>query len=151
MLHSRHRAAHKRFAKEKEHPQSFSALLKSVLCALPLTVLSGALLLLVTTAVLLNTADPDHYHVPAGMLLSYLTAAIGGMLATLFYGRRSPALCGFFEGVCLFLLLSVPALFLKSADGNAALSLLYRVLIFPASLVGAYLGSRKKTRRGRRF
>ncbi len=142
----KHRAAHK-----NERPQSFYALLKCVFLALPATATLGALLLLAATAILLTTKDPDRYHVIVGTVLLYVTAALGGMLATLFYGRRSPVLCGIFEGVCLILLLTVPSLLFRGGTANAALSFLYRLMLLPASLVGALLGARRPRQRKHRF
>jgi len=139
-----------RHTPKTERPQSFSAMMKCVLCALPVTVLLGALLLLAITALLLRTKDPNRYHSLAGLVLLYLTAALGGMLATRLYERRAPLLCGLFEGVCLMLVLSLPALFLPTSFGNGALTLLMRLLILPASLGGACFCARKKKARHHR-
>lgn len=137
-------------APAQERPQSFSAMMKCVLYALPVTVLLGALLLLGTTALLLRTADPIRYHTVAGMAALYLVAAMGGHLATRLYGRRAPALCGFFEGLCLMLLLSLPSLYFPTSFANGALTLLLRLMILPASWCGALACARKRKMRHRR-
>ena len=134
----------------QERPQSFSAMMKCVLYALPVTVLLGALLLLGTTALLLRTEDPIYYKSAVGTVALYLICAMGGHIATRFYGRRAPTLCGFFEGLCLMLLLSIPSLFVPSSLGNGVLTLLLRLLILPACMCGAYLCARKRKKRHRR-
>ena len=144
-------APHKRRMPRNERPQSFPAMMKCVFCALPVTVLMGALLLLGATALLLRTADPNRYHTVVGVALLYLIAAIGGRNATAFYGRRAPLLCGFFEGICLMLLLSLPSLFLPSSLANGALTLLLRLLILPASIGGALFCARKRKTRHHRI
>lgn len=150
MLLQGNAASHKRRMLKNERPQSFSAMMKCVLYALPVTVLLGALLLLGITALLLRTADPNRYHTAVGIAALYLIAAMGGMLATKLYGRRAPLLCGLFEGLCLMLVLSLPSLFLPSSFENGALTLLLRLLILPACVCGACLGARKRKMRHRR-
>lgn len=147
MPFQRKNAMRTRRALAQERPQSFSAMMKCVLYALPVTVLLGALLLLGTTALLLRTTDPSRYHTAVGMAALYLIAAMGGHLATRLYGRRAPVLCGFFEGICLMLLLSLPSLFLPSSFENGAITLLLRLLILPACMSGAFLCARKRKRR----
>lgn len=133
-----------------ERPQSFTAMMKCVLLALPFTVLLGALLLCTLTALLLLTKNPIHYTRPLGILCLYLTAALGGMLATRLYGRRAPLLCGLTLGALLMLCLGLPALFLPQSSGNAAAALLMRLLMPVASLAGALFATRKrKMRRSR--
>ncbi len=137
-----------RALRNTERPQSFAAMMKCVLLALPLTVLLGALLLCILTALLLLTPNPIRYTRITGILCLYLTAALGGMLATRLYGRRAPLLCGLTLGLLLMLCLSIPALFLAQEGSNAAAALLMRLLIPAASLAGALLATRKrKTRR----
>jgi hypothetical protein len=137
------RARHK-----AERPQSFYAMMKCVLLALPFTVLLGAFVLCGCAALLLLTPNPIHYARLAGTLCLYLTAALGGMLATRLYGRRAPVLCGLTLGILLLLLLGIPTLFMLHDRTGAAATLLMRLLIPFASLSGALLAARKrKTRR----
>ena len=126
MLFQRNTALRTRRALTAERPQSFSAMMKCVLYALPVTVLLGALLLFGLTALLLRTADPARYHTAVGLAALYLIAALGGMLANRLYGRRAPLLCGLFEGICLMLVFSLPSLFVPSSFENGALTLLLR-------------------------
>lgn len=144
------KAAPSRFAarQKTQRPQSFTAMMKCVLLALPFTVLLGALVLCTLTAILLLTPNPIHYATVPAILTLYLTAALGGVLATRIYGRRAPILCGLTTGLLLMLCLGIPSLFLTQSAGNAAATLLMRLLIPVASLAGALIAARKrKTRR----
>ena len=145
MYSQRKPAGRQRRTLTAERPQSFSAMMKCVLYALPVTVLLGALLLLGITALLLRTEDPSRYHTATGIAALYVISAMGGMLATRLYGRRAPLLCGLFEGICLMLVLSLPSLFLPSSFQNGALTLLLRLLILPACVCGAWLCARKRS------
>ena len=125
------------------------AVTKSTLLAFGITLAVGLLLLVITTAILLATKDPDRYHAFAGPALLYLTALIGGALAVKLYGRRAPVLCGLSMGICLFLFSTAVALFLPNAGANKALALLLRMLILPAAVLGSSLSSRQKKPRRR--
>ena len=133
-----------------ERPQSFTAMMKCVLFALPFTVLLGALVLCACTALLLLTPNPIRYTRAMGTACLYITMALGGMLATRFYGRRAPILCGLALGCMLMLLLGLPTLFLLQDESNAAAALLLRLLSPLASLVGALFVARKRKTRARR-
>ena len=151
MSNSTKTAPHLRhFPHKKERPQSFSAMISCVLKALPVTVLLGALFLLIATALLLSLQDPVHYRQIAGLGVLYLTAATGGAIATLFYGRRAPVLCGFFEGVCLLVMLAIPSLFTTSTI-SPTLALLLRLAVVPSAMLGALVCAGKRKTRQRRF
>ena len=89
-----------------------AAPLRATLVALPITLLLGACLLLVATALLLSTKDPDRYHAVIALPILYLTAFLGGMIATRIAHRYAPFLCGGILGVLLMLLFSLLALIL---------------------------------------
>ena len=134
---------------------NLGSMMKCALCALPITAGVGLLLLVIFTAILLNTRDPGRYHTAAGIGLLYLTAFFGGLIATRLYRRRSPLLCGLTEAMLLILLITVAAFFLPNewrSATNGGLSLLARLLLLPVSLLGAMLSARKRTggRRRRR-
>ena len=144
---------HRRSATQGDGAPNLRSLMKCALCALPITVAVGLLLLLITTALLLLFKDPDRYHTAAALVLLYLTAFLGGMIATRLYRRRSPLLCGLSEAMLLLLLITVAAFFLP--DGwkdhqSAGMALLTRVLLLPVSLGGALLAARKKTPKRKR-
>jgi putative membrane protein (TIGR04086 family) len=127
--------------------------LSASLRALPITLLLGVGLMLLATALLLKSADPNRYHAAVGLALSYLTAMLGGLIATRQAGRRAPLLCGMTEGAALFILFAVASLFLPAtlgAEGSAALKLLLRLPLLPAAVLGALLGGREKARRKHR-
>ena len=138
---------HRRTATEKEGAISLSSTMKCVLWALPITMAVGLLLLLLSTALLLATKDPDRYHTATALAVLYVTAFAGGLIATRLCHRRSPLLCGLCESVLLILLFTVLSFCLPDAwkhTGQGGISLLYRVLLFPATMLGAFRGARQK-------
>lgn len=144
---STHRAA------ERSGAPNLGSLMKCALCALPITAGVGLLLLLLTTAILMKTADPNRYHAVAGLLLLYLTAAVGGAIATRLYRRRSPLLCGLAEGMLLLLLITAAALFLPDGLHGAparGIAILTRISLLPAALLGALIAAHRKERRRKR-
>lgn len=124
---------------------------KSALFALLLSLSFAALSLLLFSRLLLFTKSPTRYPAATGMALFYLTAALAGFLATRLHGRRAPLLCGAFAGVFLFLLTLTVALLLPHTAGGGlgAKGLLFRSLLFPATLAGAFWGARQKKVRRR--
>lgn len=133
-----------RALRKAERPQSFTAMMKCVLLALPFTVLLGAFVLSVSAFLLLRTANPIHYADAVALLCLYLTALLGGMLATRLYGRRAPVLCGLGIGILLLLCVSIPTLFLGTGEGGTAAALFTRLLIPIVSLAGALFVARKR-------
>lgn len=124
--------------------------LRATLFALPVTLLVGLLLLLGATALLLSTKDPDRYHRILSLPMLYLTAFLGGMIAARFAHRRAPFLCGTALGILLAVLFSLLALLLPdtlSANSAGYLKFLLRLVVIPASLLGAVLGAREKKRK----
>jgi hypothetical protein len=144
LTHSNSPSRQGRALRNAERPQSLAALLKCVLLALPFTVLLGALLLLICTALLSLSPNPIRYTRVAALLCLYLTAALGGMLTTRLYGKRAPIPCGLASGVLLMLCLALPALF---SPQGAAGTLIVRLLVLPAALVGAVIAARKRKTR----
>ncbi len=138
---------------ERDGAPNLGSLMKCALCALPITAAVGLLLLFVATALLMSGKDPDRYHTVVGLSLLYVTALLGGMIATRLYRRRSPLLCGLAEGVLLLLLITLAAFFLPDGWRNGTsggIAVLTRVLLLPASLCGALLAARPKTSKRRR-
>ena len=143
----RHRAAPAHESGARVLPTLF----KSMLLAFPLSLGVGLLLVLITTALLLKTEDPDRYHTVAGILLLYLTALIGGWIANRLYGRRAPVLCGLGMGFAFFLLFTVLALAVPTeGDNGTALALLFRTFLIPTAMAGAGLATRSKRRHRKR-
>ncbi len=151
MSDKQRKAARRTRRKTQSEPRTLSAMLKSVLLALPASAAVGLLLLVITTAVLLSTKDPDRYRPAAGLVLLYLTAFIGGVLATALYQKRSPVLCGLCEGILLLIVTAIPALILQDTTAsNTAQLLLLRCALPPISLGGAMLCA-KKTKKRRKY
>ena len=142
----------KKAVRKRRRPQTerggapnLGSLMKCALGALPITAAVGLLLLFIATALLMTGKDPDRYHTAVGLGLLYLTAMIGGMIATRLYRRHSPLLCGLAEGVLLLFLITLAAFFLPDGWKNGTsggIAVLTRVLLFPASLCGALLAAR---------
>lgn len=127
--------------------------LRGTLLALPVTLLCGLALLLLGTALLMMTKDPDRYHAVLSLPLLYLTAFLGGFIATRMAERRSAVLCGLCEGLCLLVLFSLLALCLPrdwAANGAGYSRILLRLPLLVASLLGALAGAKKQARRRHR-
>ena len=149
MSHKTNQATRRTRRQTKNTARTLPALMKSVLLALPVTLAIGLLLVFISTAILLSTNDPDRFRPVAGLIALYLTALLGGMLATAFYGKCSPILCGLCEGLLLCILTAIPALFLQQ-QGKGALFLLLRGALIPLSLFGALLCAKKPTKHRKR-
>lgn len=132
---------------------TLSRTMKCVLGALPITMAVGLLLLLLSAALLLATKDPDRYHTAAALAALYITAFSGGLIATRLCRRRSPLLCGLCEALLLLLLFTALSLCLPDEwqhTRSGGFALLSRVLILPASMIGAFLGARKQRKKRHR-
>ena len=131
---------------------SLGSVLKSVLFAAPIALATGVLLILLAAAILSATGDPLKYHTVMGLFLIYLTALLGGTLATRLHGRRTPLLCGVAMGSLLLLLLLMLALVLPDSthEYSTAMQIGLHALLFPATVIGALLGAREKRARGRK-
>ena len=148
--HTQKKKAANRRRRQAGDATTLSATARCVLLALPITVAVGLLLLFITSAVLLATQDPNRYHTAVGLALLYLTAALGGAIATRLCHRHSPLLCGVGEAVLLLLFITVPALFLPDAwkhTVSGGRALLTRLLLLPASVAGALGAARQKKKR----
>ena len=138
---------HRRTATEKDGAVTLSSTVKCVLCALPISMAVGLLLLLLSGMLLLATKDPDRYHTATALAVLYITAFSGGLIATRLCHRRSPLLCGLCEALLLLLLITVLSLFLPDEwhhTQSGGIALLVRVMLLPAAVLGAFLGARQK-------
>ena len=153
MLQTKQKAARRRRqSKETAGVPTLGSTVKCILIAFPITVGAGLLLLFATAALLLLTKDPDRYHTVAALILLYLTAAIGGAVATALCRRRFPLLCGLGEAALMILFTAAVGLCMPAAwrhNTPWSIALLERVLLLPASLLGAWLISRRKAKRRR--
>ncbi len=130
---------------------SLGSVLKSTLVAAPIALAVGILLILLAAAILSATGDPLKYHTVAGLFLIYLTALLGGTLATRLHRRRTPLLCGVAMGFLMLLLLLVLSLILPNSGHqySTAMQIGLHALLFPATVIGALLGAREKQQRAR--
>lgn len=130
---------------------TFAEIGKSILKALPVALITGLLLLLGITAILMTTSDPAKHHTPLALVSLYLCALVGGAAATRFCHRRAPIFCGIGIGFLLILLFSALSFFLpdSSTAQNQAFTLAARCAIPIASILGSALGAREKKRRHR--
>ncbi len=122
---------------------------KSALLSLPITAAMALLLLVLSAALLLLTKDPVRYHGVIGVVLLYATAMLGGAASAFLCGRQFPLLAGLLAGVGLFVLFTIPALFISGAV-HKLYGILLRTPVIGASLLGAYLACRQKRVRRRR-
>ena len=80
-----------------------ASVLKSALLAAPIALTVGILLVLLVSALLSGTADPDKYHTVSGLFLIYLSALLGGLVAVRLHHRQAPLFCGLAVGGILLL------------------------------------------------
>ena len=136
----------------EKNPTLLSSL-KAALISLPITLVLGLCLLLLATALLLSTKDPDRYHSTVALPILYLTALLGGMIATRIAHRHAPFVCGVSTGVLLVVLFSLLALILpdsQSAVGTGYITFFLRLVVIPASMLGAFWGAREKKQKRHR-
>lgn len=122
---------------------------RSALLSLPVTAATALLLLVLSAALLLLTKDPVRYHGAVGVALLYVTAALGGAASALLCGRQAPLLAGLLAGVALFVLFTIPALFM-TGNVHKLCGILLRTPVIAAALGGSYLSCRKRRVRRRR-
>lgn len=120
---------------------------KKLFFALILTLILGGAMLVPVTAVLLASGDPGAVLRPVTLCLSYLTALLGGMIAAKCSRGHSPLLFAALLGILLALVFLLGAVLVPKewcARPMGSISHLVRVLLVPASLLGALLATRKK-------
>ncbi len=104
---------------------------------------SAVLLLLVFCTIAYSTDDPDSITLPLSLCALYLSAIIGGIAAVRLSGDGilSGLLAGTITAVLVYLLSLLP---LPESHVELPMSLLYTVLVIPASAVGSALGHKRK-------
>ena len=150
MMHNKKAAKH-RFAPAREDTVSLASILKSALFALFIAAGIGALLLLLSAALLLLTENPSAYTGVVAPAACYLTAFAAGMIATRLHARRLPLFCGLATGVLfLALLLLTAALLPRASACTVALQAGLYALIPCFTVVGALIGGKRKSTPRRR-
>lgn len=122
------------------------SVLSGALRALPVSVLSGFLLLLVCAGVAYAQADPDAFLTPFGVGAAGLSAVIGGIAAVRFNrgGALLSGLCGgiLYTGVLMILSL---CFFRDAGSGySPTVSLLLHAGIILLEVLGGFLGLPRK-------
>lgn len=120
-----------------------AALLKHAAMGAGVSLGIGTILLLTATGICCATKDPLSYTKAVGMIVLYGTALIGGFISVRFH-RGAPLPVGSICGILLALFFLIFTLFWKeevSSQFSFGITLLLRVLIPLASVLGALLGS----------
>ncbi len=104
--------------------------------------ISAILLLLIFCAIAYTTDDPDGITMPLSLCALYLSAIAGGIAAVRISGDgiMSGLLSGVITAVIIYLLSFLP---LPGSQIEMPLSLLYTLLVIPASVVGSALGHKR--------
>ena len=125
---------------------SVKSIFKSVFLALPIATILGMLLLVLATALLLRSKDPNAYHTAAGLVIIYLVALLGGIITARLHHRQAPLLCGLAMGAVMLFMLVLISLILPDGSHNytPAMRLGQHTLILPCAVVGALLGAKKR-------
>lgn len=131
---------------------SIGSVLKSALSATAIAFAVGMLLILLVTAILSGTADPDKYHTVWGLILIYLTALLSGAIATRLHHRQASLFCGLAAGAVLLLILLALSLILPDSGhaSGTARQIGLHALLLPVAVLGALLGARKRKERSRK-
>ena len=123
---------------------------KSTLGTFLLTLAVAGSLLLLASLVLTFLPDPLSATLPAGLLITALTAFVGGYFATRIY-HLQPFSAGLINGILLTLLALLFSLFFtKNAESyatgySAAVSAALHAGVVGLSIGGAFLGAREHT------
>ena len=101
--------------------------------------------LLIFCAIAFSLDDPDSVSIPLSLCALYLSAVIGGIAAVKFSadGIASGALSGLFSAVIIFVMSLLP---LPASGFALPMSLVYILLIIPASLLGSVIGHKRSGR-----
>ena len=123
---------------------SLRGLIASVFCL--------AILLFPISAIVYASADPNHYVIPASLLILYVSSLVGGFSAAKL-NRGSALLCGILTGL-LYLAILIPCSLLidptLSSDPGVALSLGLKGILLVVSVLGALIGVTNKKKRKRK-
>ncbi len=110
---------------------------------------SAVILLLLFSLIAYNSADPDSLILPLSLCALYLSAVIGGFAAVRLSGDG--IMSGLLSGLITIVLIRLLALLpFPNSYTELSLSILYTLLVFPASVVGSILGHKRKDKIKRR-
>ncbi len=152
MSTQKRKAAKRRHAATTDYGKSKTpwAFFKSVCLSLSVTAIAGLLLLFISTALLMLTADPGRYASYAGYILLPTAVFIGGSIGTRFYAG-APLLMGLGTGALALILLLLADLCIPGKSSAALPVLLCLYAAIPlAGIAGALSLGKKKVRRRHR-
>ncbi|MBQ2999651.1 MAG: TIGR04086 family membrane protein [Clostridia bacterium] len=133
-----------------EDADLFSVLCKNAAIGMIFSLLCAVALMLIGTFICLRSDDPLKLILPIGLVTLYLSALLGGIVTVRRNGKKallSGALCGLF----LFLFFLGSSLFFRGEGAFSFLvTLLFRLLTIFFSILGAFLGQKRATRRPHR-
>ncbi len=127
----------------KKSREAKRSLFLSSLQAQPVCFLSALLLLVVFCAAAYSTADPDRITFPLSLCALYLSSMIGGIAAVRFSGDGivSGLLSGGMTAVLIWIISLLP---LPASEAEFPETILYIIMVIPASGIGAVLGRKRK-------
>lgn len=137
---------------------SFFDLMKNGAVGAGFALASVIVLSLVSSALCLLYSDPSALTMYAGIAILYISSIAGGVISAIkFRGDKSAAIVsGILCGFIILVSFGIISTFLSLAGGDFSHSvklipsILLRALCIPASILGAYMGSRKKSPRRKR-
>lgn len=138
---------HRHTAEEGSSP---ALLLQSSAVGMGAALLCAMLLLLLGSLLCLRSSDPSKLLLPLGLGALYLSSLLGGIV-TVRRHKSAVLLCGALCGVLLLGFFWVLSLFFQAQDRfSLPLSLLLRALVAVFSILGAFLGQKRSSKRLRR-
>ena len=128
----------------------FSVLCKNAAIGTAISLLCAVALMLVGSLVCLRSDDPLKLILPIGLGTLYLSALAGGIVTVRRHGKKA-LLCGALCGLFLFVFFLGISLFFRGEGAFSFLvTLLLRLLTILFSILGAFLGQKRTTRRPHR-
>ena len=146
----------KRKAKEGIRPReadSKSRIIISSCIGAAIAILCFLVLAFICCAVCMNMSNPHAALTPMCFVCVYAASLAGGFLAVLFNKRSDALICGTMCGAMLLLLLWAALAIFEKALGSTSsipLSLVWKILILPLSVIGAFAALGQSHRRKKR-
>lgn len=127
-------------------PSSLRGLAAALICC--------AVLMLIVSAIVYSTADPNRYVTPAALTVLYISCFCGGLISAKL-NRGAALVCGTLVSVMLLILLFGASLLLDptlSAEHSLPLAIGLRGIAIAISILGAFIGAgeRKKKKINRK-
>lgn len=135
-------------ARTQPEEESLSLWVKHLGKSLVITLIAGTALTLIGSLIAYFTPDPNSFIRPMAIVAAALTALIGGFAALRIHGHAA-LMCGLLNGSLTTALMILVSLFFKdySSGYSAGISCLLHTAFLLLSVMGAYLGLRRKPKR----